>query len=73
MEVTVRQYAAAEGVSLQTVYHRLWSGSLAGRQVLGRWLVSPEQKGEPGSAAGRLALDREKFFGRRPKVAGQSA
>ncbi len=46
--LTVREYARQEGISLQTVYRRLWQGEIQAQQFLGRWLISPE-KTEPGS------------------------
>lgn len=38
-ELTVREYAREEGITLQTAYRRIWEGRVSAKQVLGRWLV----------------------------------
>ena len=43
-ELTLREYAAREKISLQTAYRRIWEGRVAARQFYGRWLISPEQQ-----------------------------
>lgn len=54
-ELTVRQYAEAQGMAIQTVYRKLWDHKVQGRQILGRWLItlpqSENNNGEPGSGS----------------------
>ena len=40
--MTVREYAAREGITLGTVYRRIWEGQVNATQVYGRWLISPD-------------------------------
>ena len=42
--LTVRQYATREGITLGTVYRRIWEGQVNATQLYGRWLISPDQK-----------------------------
>ncbi len=46
--LTVREYAAKEGITLGTAYRRIWEGSVKAEQFLGRWLISPD-KTKPAS------------------------
>jgi len=43
-ELTLREYAAKEKITLQTAYRRIWEGRVNARQIYGRWLVSPERQ-----------------------------
>lgn len=43
-QLTVREYARQEGITIQAVYHRIWDGRVIARQIYGRWLISPEQQ-----------------------------
>ena len=43
-ELTLREYAAREKISLQTAYRRIWEGRVTARQFYGRWLISPDQQ-----------------------------
>ncbi len=46
--LTVREYAAREGITLGTAYRRIWEGQIKAEQFYGRWLISPaEQPGPP--------------------------
>ena len=46
-QITVREYALKEGVTLGTVYRRLWAKQIKAEQFYGRWLISPGEKAEP--------------------------
>ena len=49
-KLTLREYAQQKGVTLQTVYQKLWAGRLAAEKVDGRWLIAVDeqpQKPEP--------------------------
>jgi hypothetical protein len=39
--MTVREYAAKEGITLGTAYRRIWEGQVRAEQFYGRWLISP--------------------------------
>ena len=41
-QLTVREYARQQGITIQTAYRRIWDGQVKATQILGRWLVSPE-------------------------------
>jgi hypothetical protein len=43
-EMTLREYAAREKITLQTAYRRIWDGRVNARQLYGRWLISPDQQ-----------------------------
>jgi hypothetical protein len=43
-QLTVREYAKEEGITIQTVYRRLWEGRIKARQVMGRWLIAPNEE-----------------------------
>lgn len=45
-QLTVREYARQEGITIQTAYRRIWDGHVEAKQFLGRWLISagPEPK-----------------------------
>jgi hypothetical protein len=45
--LTVREYAAKEGITLGTAYRRIWEGQITAEQFYGRWLISPAEKPEP--------------------------
>jgi hypothetical protein len=50
--LTVREYAAKEGITLGTAYRRIWEGQVKAEQFYGRWLISPGQtQSEPEAAA----------------------
>lgn len=40
--ITVREYATKEGISLGSAYRRIWEGRVEARQLLGRWVISPD-------------------------------
>ena len=42
--LTVREYAAKEGITLGTAYRRIWEGQVKAEQFLGRWLITPDQQ-----------------------------
>ncbi len=44
--MTVREYAAKEGITLGTAYRRIWEGQVKAEQLYGRWLISPKDKTE---------------------------
>jgi hypothetical protein len=48
-EVTVRDYARSQGITIQTAYRRIWDGRVPARQIYGRWLITQERSGEPPS------------------------
>lgn len=52
-QLTVREYARQEGITIQTAYRRIWEGQVKAEQFLGRWLISPDQlkAGDAVSAA----------------------
>jgi hypothetical protein len=37
--MTVRQYAAREGITLGTAYRRVWAGQVNASQFFGRWVI----------------------------------
>jgi hypothetical protein len=37
--LTVREYAQREGITLQTVYKRIWQGQVQAQKRYGRWLI----------------------------------
>lgn len=39
-ELTVKEYAQKEGISLQCAYRHLWEGRITRRKFLDRWLIS---------------------------------
>ena len=41
-QLTVREYARLEGITIQTAYRRIWDGQVEAKQILGRWLIAPE-------------------------------
>jgi len=43
--MSVRSYAIKEGVSLGTVYRRLWEGRIDATKRDGRWLILPSASG----------------------------
>jgi hypothetical protein len=45
-ELTLREYAARERISMQTAYRRIWESRISARQVYGRWLISEKNKSE---------------------------
>lgn len=42
-EITVRDYARKEGITIGTAYRRLWEGQVRAIKVLGRWVVQSEE------------------------------
>lgn len=42
--LTLRKYAAQEGISLGTAYRRIWEGKVAAHQILGRWVIEPKNE-----------------------------
>jgi hypothetical protein len=42
-QLTVREYARQEGITVQTAYRRIWDAKVSAKQFLGRWLISAEQ------------------------------
>jgi hypothetical protein len=58
--LTVREYAMKEGVTLGTVYRRIWEGQVAARQMYGRWLIflgnGAEQDGSAATAQPEKAM-----------------
>jgi hypothetical protein len=46
--MTVREYAAKERISLGTAYRRIWEGRVTAHQVLGRWVITPDQGPQAG-------------------------
>ena len=53
-QLTVREYARQEGITIQTAYRRIWDGQVNARQILGRWLVSPDSTSEEDDATAAL-------------------
>ncbi len=49
--LTVREYAAREGITLGTAYRRIWEGSVKAEQFLGRWLILPDKAQSASEAA----------------------
>jgi hypothetical protein len=43
-KLTLREYALRKGVTLQTVYQKLWAGRLKAEKVDGKWLIEIEEK-----------------------------
>lgn len=41
-QLTVREYARQEGITIQTAYRRIWDGQVSATQYLGRWLISAD-------------------------------
>jgi hypothetical protein len=41
-EMTVREYAAREGISIGAAYRRVWEGRVNAKQLYGRWLITPD-------------------------------
>ncbi len=37
--MTVRQYAAREGITLGTAYRRIWAGQVKASRFLDRWVI----------------------------------
>ena len=48
-ELTVREYARQEGITIQTAYRRIWDGQVKAKQILGRWLICPDATERPQS------------------------
>jgi hypothetical protein len=42
-QLTVREYARQEGITIQTAYRRIWDGQVKAKQILGRWLICAEE------------------------------
>jgi excisionase family DNA binding protein len=49
MEVSVKEFAQLQGVSLQVIYRKIWEGRLDARRVDGQWRVKVNTA--PGSEA----------------------
>ena len=45
-QLTVREYARQEGITIQTAYRRIWDGQVKAEQFLGRWLITRDPKPE---------------------------
>ena len=45
-ELTVRDYARSQGVTIQTAYRRIWDGRVPARQIYGRWLITQDRSVE---------------------------
>ena len=45
--LTVREYAAREGITLGTAYRRIGEGQIKAEQFYGRWVISPAEKPKP--------------------------
>jgi hypothetical protein len=41
--LTVRQYAALAGITIESVYRRLWNGRVAAKKISGRWYITLEK------------------------------
>jgi hypothetical protein len=41
-QMTVREYASVERISLGTAYRRLWEGRVKGVKIDGRWVIALE-------------------------------
>lgn len=54
-QLTVREYARQEGITIQTAYRRIWEGQVKAEQFLGRWLISPDQH-EVGNAVSAVTV-----------------
>ena len=40
--LTVREYAREEGITLQSVYRRIWQSQIQAQRIYGRWLISTQ-------------------------------
>jgi hypothetical protein len=58
--MTVREYAAREGISIGAAYRRCWEGRANARQLYGRWLITPESNQCEPEAKENAPLCREK-------------
>ncbi len=47
-QLTVREYARQEDITIQTAYRRIWDGKVSATQYLGRWLIGESR--QPKSA-----------------------
>ena len=45
-KLTVREYARLQGVTMQTVYRRIWNRQVIAQQLYGRWLISVVTDGQ---------------------------
>jgi hypothetical protein len=54
--MTVREYAAKEGITIGTAYRRIWEGQVKAEQFYGRWLISPSSEQSAHKAAEERAL-----------------
>jgi len=43
--LTVREYARKNGITLQSVYRRIWQKQIKARRIYGRWLISADKIG----------------------------
>jgi len=65
--ISVRTYATKEGISLGTVYRRLWEGRVHAIKRDGRWLIAlnadsvggPEQRDNLDASASTQAIERD--------------
>jgi hypothetical protein len=47
--LTLREYANREGISLGSAYRRVWEGRVPAKQLLGRWVIEPENQAQADS------------------------
>jgi len=47
--MTVREYALKERITLGSAYRRIWEGRVDAHQLLGRWVINPDD--HPGKVA----------------------
>jgi hypothetical protein len=54
--ITVREYATKERITLGSAYRRIWEGRVDAQQLLGRWVINPnDHAGEVAPETDELA------------------
>ena len=45
-ELSLREYARKEGITLQSAYRRIWEGRVIARKMYDRWFIPDRQPSE---------------------------
>ena len=53
--ISVREFARLNGLTLETVYRRLWAGKLVGVKVDGKWMIEV-----PGTQTTTMDLNNDR-------------
>jgi len=56
--MTVRQYAAREGITLGTAYRRIWAGQVKASRFFDRWVIQDVDRVKPTRDDGDMDGER---------------